>query len=233
MSEAIFSTGEPDAVRGVASPRPWFPRSFVVTDRVAGLERIFDDAVSVCVWRRGIDQVVDRFLEKGMPATFERRMAHVSCDRPRFDELLGEIGSQPGGTEFLAELQSLLELFASLADCSMAGVRILSGTARSCPRFHVDHVGLRMVCTWRGPGTEWLEHEAVERRFLNGTVDRPPDETSGLLRRGAQIYQAKPFDVVVLKGDLWPNNQGRAAVHRSPWVPPQGTPRVRVTFDAM
>ncbi|MEF8706149.1 MAG: DUF1826 domain-containing protein [Candidatus Accumulibacter sp. UW27] len=34
-----------------------------------------------------------------------------------------------------------------------------------CPRLHVDRVGIRLLCTYRCPGTEWVESAAVDRRF--------------------------------------------------------------------
>ena len=46
------------------------------------------------------------------------------------------------------------------------GLRLEIIERAMCPRFHVDHVGIRMLCTYRGPGTEWLDDEAADRNFL-------------------------------------------------------------------
>jgi len=217
----------------VANPRPYFPSSFAVTESAAGLERIFDDGVSVCIWRRPADIAVDAYLDKAMPAFGLERTARISIADPRFDELLGGFHGSPDPSGIVFELGGLVDLFASLTSADSIGVRLFCGNTRPCPRFHVDRIGLRMVCTWRGPGTEWIEHGAVNRHFLGGGANRPPDERSGLLLPGAQIHQMRPFDIGVFKGELWPTNGNRGAVHRSPWLPPLAPPRVMVTLDEL
>ncbi len=99
-----------------------------------------------------------------------------------------------------------------------------------CPRLHVDRVGIRMLCTYRGPGTEWVDDAAVDRRFLGAASGGKPDEVSGLLRPGHRIERVPPFAVALLKGSLWQGNGGRGIVHRSPGVG-EGL-RVLVALDA-
>lgn len=48
-----------------------------------------------------------------------------------------------------------------------------------------------------GPGTEWLEDARIDPRRL-------PDSASGVPATG----QARPFDILLLKGSVW---QGNAA----------------------
>jgi hypothetical protein len=216
-----------------ANPRPYFPNSFAVTDCAAGLERIFDDGVSVCIWHRPVDIAIYTYLDKAMPTVAPERTARVSTADPRFDELLAGLHGAPDPSSFVFELCGLVDLFSSLTGADSIGVRLFCGNTRPCPRFHVDRLGLRMVCTWRGPGTEWIEHGAVNRQFFAGSANRPPDEHSGLLPPGAQVHQMRPFDIGVFKGELWPNNGNRGAVHRSPRLPPLASPRVMVTLDAL
>jgi hypothetical protein len=56
-------------------------------------------------------------------------------------------------------------------DADQVGFRLLSLSHPMCPGFHVDRVNLRLVYTYAGPGTEWLEHHSVNRQWL-GNVDR-------------------------------------------------------------
>jgi hypothetical protein len=95
-----------------------------------------------------------------------------------------------------------------------------------CRRFHVDHTRLRLLCTYRGPGTEWLAHDQVDRQAL--AAHQPND---AILRHG-QPRHLEPFWVGVLKGERFPGNAGRGLVHRSPPVADTGTTRVLVCLDA-
>mmetsp|Transcript_45025 Transcript_45025/g.72293 ORF Transcript_45025/g.72293 Transcript_45025/m.72293 type:complete len:351 (-) Transcript_45025:253-1305(-) len=90
-----------------------------------------------------------------------------------------------------------------------------------CSKLHVDHVPLRVMVTYFGAGTEVLSERASlavslagklggytmsdVAKFLAGTVASPPK-------------QAGACEVVILKGERWPGNEGKAIVHRSPDV---------------
>ena len=98
-------------------------------------------------------------------------------------------------------------------------------------RFHVDRVGVRMLVTYTGPGTQWLPHEHVDRRWLGSAGQDRPDEENGLMKSGAEVQQVNPFDVVLLKGEAWPGAERFGAVHRSP--DPLGEPRVLLRVDML
>jgi hypothetical protein len=101
-----------------------------------------------------------------------------------------------------------------------------------CPRLHVDRVGVRLLCTYRGPGTEWVDDASVDRHFLGAASGGQPDETSGLLLAGHRVEVIPPFAVALLKGSLWQGNDGRGIVHRSPGIAAEQAPRVLLAMDA-
>lgn len=76
----------------------------------------------------------------------------------------------------------------------------------TCPKFHVDRVTLRLMTTYRGPATEWLEGETVQ--------------------------QAQVHDVLFAKGESWPDLACDPRIHRSP-QPRAGQTRVLLTLDAL
>lgn len=123
------------------------------------------------------------------------------------------------------------ELLSEICGCAKVGVRIATLNRAMCPRFHVDLVTVRVVCTLRGEGTHLLDNSEVDRRYLGAsTFDRL--EHPSLLRRQDAVQVAPAGSVVWLKGELWPQNAGRGAVHRSPDAC-ESAPRVVVTFDAL
>ena len=102
-----------------------------------------------------------------------------------------------------------------------------------CPRFHVDRVPVRMICTYEGPGTEWLPERAINREKLGSGACGHTDETSGLILDSAAIQSIPSYAIALLKGELWEGNEGRGAVHRSPGTTPRYPRRLLLTLDLL
>jgi Protein of unknown function (DUF1826) len=211
--------------------RPHFPRSFSHSATIAGLERIFDDAISICIWRRPVDAAIKDYLAQLAPVKPVERLLRLDAAAPRLDALAQDLPERPGRESFLEDLFHLVELFSTVTDSNSLGLRFTITQRALCPRFHADGVGMRLICTWQGAGTEWLEHASVDRAYLGAGAGGLSDEASGLMLPGAQIYRMRPFEVGLFKGDAYPDNAGRGAVHRSP--PADGTAvwRVMATLD--
>ncbi|MFM1751215.1 MAG: hypothetical protein RL119_177, partial [Actinomycetota bacterium] len=78
----------------------------------------------------------------------------IDVDGPHeFPELPG----LPNKNTLCDDVAFLGRLCADLVGCSRLGVRIEVLDRAMCPRFHVDRVGLRLLCTYLGPGTEYLD----------------------------------------------------------------------------
>ncbi len=215
----------------VVPKRPLFPRSGVETGSLSGLERIFDPAVSTCVWRRPPGPALQSYLAGVSLPPARERMNVVESSAPDLSSILCDFAEGPGRRALEDDMLILLDLFAILADAHRIGIRLAITRSATCPRFHVDRVGLRMICTWQGPGTEWLEHGDVDRRYLGVGVQAPDGGGAGLLLPGAVVHRMRAFDVGIFKGEDWPGNLGRGAVHRSPACDPGGPVRVMATFD--
>lgn len=129
----------------------------------------------------------------------------------------------------LADLQRLAGHFAAIASTLDAPrtvtLRLETLHDDGCRRFHVDRVRLRLLCTYLGPGTEWLTDDQVDREALAGHL---PNEA--ILRWGAP-RRLEPFWVAIIKGDRYPGAAGRGQVHRSPPIAAAGTARVLFCLD--
>ncbi len=120
------------------------------------------------------------------------------------------------------ELAFLLELYGDLLGCEAIGLRIECPERAMCPRWHVDRTGIRLLCTWCGPGTEWLDDPRIDPLGLPGSAVGAP-----------ATGQARPFDILLLKGSAWQGNAAGGAIHRSPQVAPDSGPRILVALDAL
>jgi hypothetical protein len=123
-----------------------------------------------------------------------------------------------------ADLSRLIEIYADLLGCPAIGVRLEVLERPMCPAFHIDRTGIRLLCTYLGEGTQWLDDSGLgpdEREMLK---THPSDDRLG---------QAAPFDILLLKGSLWQNNETRGAIHRSPPMRPDAGVRYLVALDAL
>ncbi len=91
-----------------------------------------------------------------------------------------------------------------------------------CPRFHVDHVPLRLITTYAGAASEWLREDAMSRRRLGEAAAEPFD--------AALIEQLNAGEVALFKGEKWQGNEGAGIIHRSPLAAPDKK-RLILTLD--
>lgn len=102
-----------------------------------------------------------------------------------------------------------------------------------CPRFHVDRSGIRLLCTYRGSGTEWLRESDVDRTKLGFQSAGMSDETSGVILNPDAIQALETYTIALIKGSAWEDNAQRGLVHRSPTPAVQQSPRVLLALDAI
>ena len=200
-----------------------------IADDPLGLTRIFDQEIQLAQWRRPADPVIADWLAAhagDLGSGLRQTLA------PGQQPDLGCLPAGAGRDALAADIALLADMLTELLDAASIGYRLEVVGKAMCPRLHVDRVGIRLLCTYRGPGTEWVEEAAVDRRFLGTASGGLPDETSGLLLPGYRIEAIQPFAVALLKGGLWQGNGGRGIVHRSPAVAAEQAPRVLLAMDA-
>ncbi len=195
------------------------------------LARILAPEVRIVVCRRPvvteITSGLDRLVADGTLAASLRLTVTVG-EPPALPELRAA-----GAVEWLTDLAHLIEIYGQLCGCAQVELRLEVIRRAMCPRFHVDRVGIRLLCTYRGPATEWLDDRFADRAWLGVNGHGLSDEESGLIRDPAAVHRVPPFAIVLLKGELWPGNAGQGLIHRSPALLADEAPRVLVALDAV
>jgi hypothetical protein len=126
---------------------------------------------------------------------------------------------------WLADLARLSEAFIDLAHGEPVTARLESMDGVRCPRFHVDNSYLRLVCTYRGPGTEWLEDEQVDRGAHEAGASN-----DAIIRFG-EPHRMPEFTVGLMKGRRYPGHADAGLVHRSPLPDPAVPARILFSLD--
>lgn len=100
-----------------------------------------------------------------------------------------------------------------------------------CPKIHADAVTIRLLCTYTGPGTEWLPNAELVRKNLARTDVDLATANASVIRKGGALRRCDPGDVLLLKGNGYPGNAGRGAAHRSPPLGASGVARLVLKID--
>jgi hypothetical protein len=128
------------------------------------------------------------------------------------------------------DIALLVDMFCCLFDLKCAGLRLTVLDRAMCPRFHVDRIPCRLVTTYQGIATQWLNHNVVDRSKLGAGNQGKNDEQSGLFKNKHDINRLSEGDVALLKGENWDESEGTGLVHRSPPVS-SGERRLLLTLD--
>ena len=75
------------------------------------------------------------------------------------------IGLEDDAIALIIDVKDIVDIFCCLFDVNQVGLRLVSLTHAMCPRFHVDNVPCRLLTTYCGNGTEWLNHDCVNKYF--------------------------------------------------------------------
>jgi hypothetical protein len=192
------------------------------------LHRILDLEVNLCLWQRPVQQAVTRELSSLQASDLPDVRCSTSLDS--FDDDVAKLLQQQGldplaYSNWRNDLSRLANQYFSISDDRDATLRLVTTDDDDCRRFHVDHSKLRLLCTYRGPGTEWLTNDQIDR--LAQSTGAPNDD---IIRFG-EPSQFEPFWVGILKGDTYPGNSGYGLVHRSPPISGSGLTRVLFCLD--
>jgi len=201
----------------------------VLATHESELGALYDHRINVALLRRALSPGLQDEVRRALRTPGFRVLVTVSAGGRAAEGLQGVLQGFPLLEE---DVERCVELLSDLTGCKQVGVRIARLQEAMCPRFHVDRVTLRAVCTYEGRGTEFAAEDSVDRRRLGHLAGGVADEDSGLLRSPGAVHVAPAGDLLFLKGEAWPGNAGRGAVHRSPGAD-AASPRLVMTLDPL
>jgi hypothetical protein len=200
------------------------------------LPQIYNQDTNIVIWQRDLEQTLTNAVNTLITANALKPLELAVSPDDAFDQLIKALKPEDNNRDEIKalceDITLLVEMFCCLFDLKHAGLRLKILDRPMCPRFHVDKIPCRLVTTYQGVATQWLNHSDVNRSKLGTGNLGKPDEESGLIKSLNNINQLTEGDVALLKGEYWDENEGAGLVHRSP--PLAGTnsaPRLLLTLD--
>ena len=157
-------------------------------------------------------QVVDRRLAPGRLA--ERPGYAEPKDAREVVTQICEACGTPGGPErrmLVDDTAAVAEIFGTLMGARFLKLRFDVIATNACRRFHIDTVTARLVCTYRGTGTQYA---------FPITEDDP-----------SEVFTVETGSPILLRGILWPERPNSGLRHRSPPIEGTGETRLILVLD--
>ncbi|TFY88475.1 DUF1826 domain-containing protein [Pseudomonas kairouanensis] len=189
--------------------RPVIRQSF--GDTPLALSDILEDGVNLALWQRQLPLHIAEFgallvaLNEPLADSMVIELNSEEAE-PNLQGLAASCRDLEGYEGFIADVSWLVSAFACLLGAKRIGVRLRLLDKAMCPRFHVDHVPVRLITTYAGIGSQWLREGVMDRRKLSRPDAEPHD----------RIEQVRCGEVALLKGTKWHGNEGHGLIHRSP-----------------
>jgi hypothetical protein len=175
---------------------------------------IGDPGIAAVLWERPLDPAFAAWLDALPPERLPRLRAAMPHPRAR-DAVRAacESAGTPEGPErerLIDDIGALAQIFARASGEPMVKIRLDVVQTDSCRKFHIDNIRLRLLCTYRGAGTEY----GVARR------GETPDRIERVPRGAAAVF----------RGRRWPG-EATGLVHRSPPIAGTGETRLLLVMD--
>lgn len=197
---ALRTSGMQEAAPGaLTGPDESAARAVLEGTGMAVLARVAEPGVAAALWRRGLDPLFVTWLEglsdEALPAG--RIVAAPGEVAAAVEGLCVEAGlpEGPGRRMLGRDAAALAHELAAVLRTPTVRLRLDAVRGDACRRFHLDAVEARLLCTYRGRGTEY----GLAR------PDGDPDPVRHLPAGTAAIF----------RGRLW-RGEPCGLVHRSP-----------------
>lgn len=200
----------------------WQP-NYAIVDASEKLQAIHKKHINLAVWQRATDAGMLPVLHWLAREPFELEYKTEVCDiSPSLHKhLQAPLEFEQSRHRLIADIAHLARIFEQHAGSSRIRLVVESVHNVPCPKFHQDSIPLRLICTYSGAGTQWLENSNVNThaQCCGGKV----------VRDDSRIQQLMAFDVALMKGKLWPKND-MGIYHCSPQAQ-DNQPRLVVKMD--
>jgi len=194
---------------------PELTASTALTSEPSGLAAIKSPACAAAIWKRTPLPQFQRWIDALPPEQLPK--ARMILRPESVCDALINITRQCGTPEssecklLIEDASALASIFATLMDATYLRLRFDVINTNACRKFHVDAVTARLVCTYRGTGTQY------------GLSEDGQDP--------AQIMTVPTGSPIILRGTRWPEAPLSGLLHRSPPIVGTGETRLLLVLD--
>lgn len=171
--------------------------------------------VAAAIWQRSLDASFQAWIDS-LPAE-QLPSLRVTVPVPRAKETIQtacDIAKVPQGQQrdmLAGDIGALALRYGQVMKTDYVQIRLDVSAGVMCPQFHVDNVPARLLCAYRGPGTQYVTE------LHRDDPDRIRTMTTGA--------------VGLFRGAQWKSGEGSSLLHRSPAAQQGSGPRLLLVID--
>ncbi len=214
---------------------PVLPCHLASDDTPAVLRRIEETTLNLCIWRRSPLSAASPAIETILASAAALELDLRAPDEAQITAAIRPnhptVANSSGFPAFVEDIVQLASLFADLAGTRHPRVRLERVEDDGCALFHSDTLRMRMLCTYAGPGTQWLENSNVRRDQLGSQGRSIHEANAAIFKDATSIRSIANWHVAVFKGRAWSEDEDNSLIHRSAPVRHRGEYRLRLCID--
>lgn len=180
-----------------------------------GLSVIRRPGCAAAIWRRHAQPSFQSWINGLEPEQLPKARVILRPENVREAAFqICEVSGTPDSAEramLIDDAAALADIFAGLIRTPYLRLRFDVVTTNACRKFHIDAVTARLICTYRGTGTQY-----------------------GISTDGAQprrVFTVPTGAPILLRGTLWPERPKSGLLHRSPPIDGTGETRFVLVLD--
>ena len=186
-----------------------------IADDPADLKTFLQPGCAAAIWRRQTPPDVQSWLDGLDPDLLPS--GRVILPTATVSDTIGHLFDMyetPAGSErawLHDDIVALAHMFSDLTSATFLRLRLDVVTTNACRKFHIDAITSRLVCTYRGTGTQ----------YGISTGGRDPK----------RVFTVQTGVPILLRGTLWPAQPPSGLLHRSPPIEGTGETRLVLVLD--
>lgn len=186
-----------------------------ITDTPDGLAKIAMPGCAAAIWRRQLTPEFQTWIDAHDPSQLPKarlvlRPNAVSDAIRHLTEMAG-MENTVERTWLEKDISNLAKRFSEIMQAPYLRLRLDVINTNACRKFHIDAIRARLICTYRGTGTQ----------YGISTDGNDP----------ARVFTVATGAPMVMRGTLWPQTPPSGMLHRSPPIAETGETRLVLVLD--
>jgi len=188
-----------------------------VSDTPEGLSAIQNPGCAAAIWQRHPLPSFQTWIDALEPGQLPKARAILRPEKVReAASQICQVAGTPACDErerLVADTATLADIFAGLTSAPYLRLRFDVVTTNACRKFHIDAITARLICTYRGTGTQYgISSDGAEPR---------------------RVFTVPTGAPIMLRGMLWPERPKSGLLHRSPPIDGTGETRLVLVLDSV
>lgn len=186
-----------------------------IVSTAEGLTALRDPGCAAVLWRRAEIPGRRAWLAALSPESLPKVRTTLRADQVQKAVAdicdASDLPAVPLREHLVKDIADLADAFGSLMRAPYLRLRLERVTTNACRKFHIDAVTARLVCTYRGTGTQY------------GITKDDADPQN--------VFTVPTGDPILLRGTVWPSKTTARCLHRSPPIEGTGETRLVLVLD--